>query len=419
MAAIDKTIDALLRSIGIKLKPGLATNIKRLEGIDTSFNLDFTKFGKMADPQKLKKLIETDANFVFRVPEGEKQQFVNNVNYLKATYPDLFKESSLTSSKTGEKLIASIDKPLENLTETEISLGVTTPEHRRLLKDYLDAKKEHLEFIEKNKRDFNKMYKEGDIPMSSESRWALEDELKKKGLTDEQLYDLFHNAEKDTWYWDYTKNRGAFRPMPPEEFYKNVQDELKKTYNIDHNMDFYINLANSLKKPEFASGGRVGYDAGGAIVKAAMKALEKAKQLRMQAKQSLKEGDWMSASTYDKQAQRIETGYYFNKDPKDVTFEDILNHHKATYPDTPERYAGIEGEHWVDRARNLYKQMKERWAAEGEPDIFEQLKIKAKPKDRNYDFAVGGPVLTPKSVANLFGKTAEKGIGSMFKKKKR
>jgi hypothetical protein len=32
---------------------------------------------------------------------------------------------------------------------------------------------------------------------------------------------------------------------------------------------------------------------------------------------------------------------------------------------------------------------------------------------------MGGSVLTPKSVASMFGKTAEKGIGSMFKKKKK
>jgi hypothetical protein len=205
--------------------------------------------------------------------------------------------------------------------------------------------------------------------------------------------------------------------MPPEEFYKNVQDELKKTHNIDHNMDFYINFGKKLKEPEFASGGRVGYDAGGSVIKAAMKALEKAKALRSKWSKALDEGDWMTASGYKKEADKIEAGYFLNKDPKDVTFPDILDYHKAVTPDTPSRYKGVEGEHWVDRARNSYKQMKERWSKEGEP--VEQLKIQTKPTDRDYDFAMGGSVLTPKSVASIFGKTLESGIGSMFKKKRK
>jgi len=148
-----------------------------------------------------------------------------------------------------------------------------------------------------------------------------------------------------------------------------------------------------------------------------MKALEKAKALRSKWSKALDEGDWMTASGYKKEADKIEAGYFLNKDPKDVTFPDILDYHKAVTPDTPSRYKGVEGEHWVDRARNSYKQMKERWSKEGEP--VEQLKIQTKPTDRDYDFAMGGSVLTPKSVASIFGKTLESGIGSMFKKKRK
>lgn len=425
MAIIDKTIADLLKSIGIKLKPGVATDVTRLPDIKSSFNLDFSKFGSKADPKQMKKLIETDANFVFKANEAEKEQFTNNIAYLKSEYPELFSKSeTITSAKTGEKLVDEAKSSLGPLTETEASLGVTTPEHRKLVQEYLDAKKEHLDYVEKAKNEFNKTYKHGDIPMSSESRWALEDELKKKGLNDEQLYDLFHNAEKDTWYWDYTKNRGAFRPMPPEEFYKNVQDELKKTHDIDHNMDFYINFANQLKKPEFASGGRVGYGAGGDVTKAAIKALEKAKALRLKWSKALDEGDWMSAAGFKKEADRIETGYFLNKDPKDVTFPDILDYHKATHPDDPRRYSGYEGEHWVDRARNKYEQIKKSNEEEG----IVPLLINRKPTTTSGDFKKGGKVgyayggistsITPKSITSSLGRTLEKGIGSMFKKKK-
>jgi len=418
MAIIDKTISELLKSIGIKLKPGLATDVTRLPDVKSSFNMDLSKFGKNADPNQMKKLIETDANFVFKANEAEKEQFANNVSYLKSEFPELFsKPQTITSAKTGEKLIADVKNPLGELSETETSLGVKSQEHRNLVKQYLNAKKEHLEAVEEANKKFNEMYKHGEHPMRFESEFSLKNELEAKGLKRKQIEDILDKVKDEEYISGGLFGDPKVVRHSPEDYFKKIQEELKKTHGIDHDMDFYINFANQIKKPEFASGGRVGYDAGGAVVKAAMKALEKAKQLRMQAKQSLKEGDWMSASTYDKQAQRIETGYYFNKNPKDVTFEDILDHHKATYPDTPSRYAGVEGEHWVDRARNAYKQMKERWAKEGEP--VEQLKIQAKPTDRDYDFAMGGSVLTPKSVASMFGKTLESGIGSMFKKKRK
>lgn len=418
MAIIDKTISELLKSIGIKLKPGLATNVERLENVKNSFNLDFSKFGKNADPKKMKELIETDADFVFRADEGEKQQFVNNVSYLKSEFPELFsKPQTITSAKTGEKLIADVKNPLGELTETEASLGVTSPEHRKLVKEYLNAKKEHLEAVEEANRKFNEMYKHGEHPMRFESEFALKNELEAKGLKRKQIEDILDKVKDEEYISGGLFGDPKVVRHSPEDFFKKIQEELKKTHGIDHDMDFYINFANQIKKPEFASGGRVGYDAGGAAAKAAIKALEKAKKLRAQAKQALNEGDWMSASTYDKQAQKIEAGYFLNKDPKDVTFPDILDYNKATFPDTPSRYKGIEGEHWVDRARNYYKQLKERLAKEGEQ--VEQLKIQAKPTDRDYDFAMGGSVLTPKSVASMFGKTVEKGIGSMFKKKKK
>jgi hypothetical protein len=183
MAIIDKTIAELLKSIGIRLKPGVATDVTRLPDVKSSFNLDLSKFGSKADPKQMKKLIETDANFVFKADEAEKEQFANNINYLKSEFPELFKtEKPILSSKTGEKLTPEGKNPLGELSELEINLGVTTPEHKKLVKEYLDAKKEHLEYVEKAKKEFNNMYKSGDLPMEYESQWAMRDELKKKVL---------------------------------------------------------------------------------------------------------------------------------------------------------------------------------------------------------------------------------------------
>ena len=418
MAIIDKTIAELLKSIGIKLKPGLATDVTRLPDIKSSFNMDLSKFGSKADPKQMKKLIETDANFVFKANEAEKEQFTNNINYLKSEFPELFsKQEAILSSKTGQKLTPEGKNPLGELSETEINLGVTTPEHKKLVKEYLDAKKEHLEYVEEAKRKFNEMYKHGEHPMRFESEFSLKNELEAKGLKRKQIEDILDKVKDEEYISGGLFGDPKVVRHSPEDYFKKIQEELKKTHGIDHDMDFYINFANQIKKPEFASGGKVGYDAGGAVIKAAMKALEKAKALRSKWSKALDEGDWMTASGYKKEADKIEAGYFLNKDPKDVTFPDILDYHKAVTPDTPSRYKGVEGEHWVDRARNSYKQMKERWSKEGEP--VEQLKIQTKPTDRDYDFAMGGSVLTPKSVASIFGKTLESGIGSMFKKKRK
>jgi len=133
MAIIDKTISELLKSIGIKLKPGLATDVTRLPDVKSSFNMDLSKFGKNADPNQMKKLIETDANFVFKANEAEKEQFANNVSYLKSEFPELFsKPQTTTSAKTGEKLIADVKNPLGELSETETNLGVKSQEQARV-----------------------------------------------------------------------------------------------------------------------------------------------------------------------------------------------------------------------------------------------------------------------------------------------
>lgn len=424
MAIIDKTIAELLKSIGIKLKPGLATDVTRLPDVKSSFNMDLSKFGSKADPKQMKKLIETDANFIFKADEAEKEQFANNINYLRSEFPDLFKKGEdVINPKTGVKYTA--EKPLENLSETEINLGVTTPEHRKLVKEYLDAKKEHLDAIEESTRKFNDMYKSGDLPMEFESRWAMKDELKRKGVSEDKIEKIIDDIGAEKVYWDHSQNKFGYAPTNPEEYYKRIQDELKKRHDVDHDLSFYSNLGKKLKEPEFASGGRVGYDAGGTVMKAAVKALEKAKALRSKWSKALDEGDWMTASGYKKEADKIEAGYFLNKDPKDVTFPDILDYHKATHPDDPLRYPGYEGEHWIDRARNKYAQMMKRNEEEG----IKPFLIEAKPSDRNYDFKKGGRVgyayggistsITPKSITSSLGRTLESGIGSMFKKKKK
>lgn len=420
--SIEKTILDALKSIGVKIKPGLATDVERLKNAQTSFNLDLSKFGAKADPEKMYKLIETDVNFLPKATEEEKEQFLNNINYLKSEHPDLFKkEEPLMSAKTGEKLKTQGQGNLGPLTETESSLGVTSPEHQKLVKEYLDAKKQHLDAVKEANDKFNDFYKKDTIPMKLEAEHALENELKQKGLTSDQIYEVINNASIKGISYDPFAGKIDFREMHPEEYYRSIQDELKNKHGIDHSMDFYINFANQLKKPEFAKGGRVGYSIGGDVAKAAAKALEKAKDLKLKWSKAIDNGDWMSAGKYKEEADKIEAGHFLNKNPKDVTYEDVLDYIKATKPDVPSRYPGVEGEHWIDRARNFAIQKTAPQEGVG------SLQIKGSPETEGFKkggragyFFGGIPTsLTPKSITSNLGRTLENGIGSMFKKKRR
>ena len=70
-----------------------------------SFNSDLSKLTE-ARPESLKKLIATDADFLAKANPDELRQYYNNLEYLQSTYPDVFSKAQVvTESKTGIKTL--------------------------------------------------------------------------------------------------------------------------------------------------------------------------------------------------------------------------------------------------------------------------------------------------------------------------
>jgi hypothetical protein len=94
-----------LKGLGITPKLGVTTNVERLPGSKNLFNTDLTQLGK-TNPESLKKLLANDANFLPKATPEELEQFSNNLEYLTSTYPDTFSKAQVvTESKTGIKTL--------------------------------------------------------------------------------------------------------------------------------------------------------------------------------------------------------------------------------------------------------------------------------------------------------------------------
>jgi hypothetical protein len=102
--ALTTKIFSALKKLGIKPKIGVTTDIQRLPGAN-SFNTDFSTLTQ-ARPESLKKLITVDADFLAKAKPEELRQYYNNLEYVQATYPDIFpKAEVVTEAKTGIKTL--------------------------------------------------------------------------------------------------------------------------------------------------------------------------------------------------------------------------------------------------------------------------------------------------------------------------
>ena len=102
--ALTTKIFNTLKKLGIKPKIGVTTDIQRLPGAN-SFNTDFSTLTQ-ARPESLKKIITVDADFLAKANPDELRQYYNNLEYVQATYPDVFsKPQVVTEAKTGIKTL--------------------------------------------------------------------------------------------------------------------------------------------------------------------------------------------------------------------------------------------------------------------------------------------------------------------------
>jgi len=119
--ALTTKIFNTLKKLGIKPKIGVTTGVKRLPGSRNSFNTDLSKL-EGGDPEGLKRLIANDADFLPQATPDEIAQYNNNLEYLKSTYPDIFKQpETAINAKTGVKTL--VDDVNEKAIVTETPSG--------------------------------------------------------------------------------------------------------------------------------------------------------------------------------------------------------------------------------------------------------------------------------------------------------
>jgi hypothetical protein len=102
--ALTTKIFSALKKLGIKPKLGVTTDIQRLPGLN-SFNSDLSTLTQ-ARPESLKKLITTDADFLAKANPDELRQYYNNLEYVQSNFPEIFSKAEVvTESKTGLKTL--------------------------------------------------------------------------------------------------------------------------------------------------------------------------------------------------------------------------------------------------------------------------------------------------------------------------
>jgi hypothetical protein len=112
VAALGMKILNTLKEMGMSPRLGLMTKVSRNPEFRNLYNADLTSpeilrkgLGDVEDPEQLKKLVRMDSDFLPQIrDEEELETFLNNLEFLKSTYPDIFKKpETAINAKTGLK----------------------------------------------------------------------------------------------------------------------------------------------------------------------------------------------------------------------------------------------------------------------------------------------------------------------------
>lgn len=215
--ALTTKIFNTLKKLGIKPKIGVTTDIQRLPGAN-SFNTDFSTLTQ-ARPESLKKLITVDADFLAKANPDELRQYYNNLEYVQATYPDVFpKPQVVTEAKTGLKtLVDDLNEKLKGKKSMEtfdLKTGEVTPVKEPIMtaesKSRKLTKDEIADYEEAIGRDSEQWMFEGTV---DEAEKAL-----KKSKAEEAYYRGQYKAGKlDPAPGEQTEDRMKFLQKKIEE----------------------------------------------------------------------------------------------------------------------------------------------------------------------------------------------------------
>ena len=122
-AALGMKILNILKDMGMSPRFGMMTKVSRNPEFRNLYNADLTSpeilrkgLGNIEDPEQLKKLVRMDSDFLPQIKnEEELETFLNNLQFLKSTYPETFAKPQVAiDAKTGIKtLVDDVNEQLQ------------------------------------------------------------------------------------------------------------------------------------------------------------------------------------------------------------------------------------------------------------------------------------------------------------------
>jgi hypothetical protein len=404
--ALTTKIFSALKKMGIKPKIGVTTDIQRLPGLN-SFNSDLSKLTE-ARPESLKKLIATDADFLAKANPDELRQYYNNLEYLQSTYPDVFSKAQVvTESKTGIKtLVDDINEQLKGKKSME-SVDLKTGEVTTFKEPVMTAESKSRKLTKDEIADYEER-----IGRDAED-WLSE------GTVDEAEKALKRSKEEEAYYRGQYLT-GKLDPAPGEKtesrmnFLRKKAEEAEMTGDrrliSPDEMDELSNLEAIFLKDVDAAYGR-----DTAVTKefneAMQEGVKRSNEMKAMGLDPSKSKDYDKYLEIKKSSGDKDFNNYFEKldiktKYKGLIDDDLLK--QIMIDDNPQRKAEVMAT--IDEALKMQeKGMKPE-------EIIDIIKNTTRTKQAKGGFIKG---VSYKSMFSDLDRTLDKGLGTMFKKRKR
>jgi hypothetical protein len=383
VAALGMKILNILKDMGMSPRFGMMTKVSRNPEFRNLYNADLTSpeilrkgLGNIKDPEQLKKLVRMDSDFLPQIKnEEELETFLNNLQFLRSTYPNIFSKAEVvTEAKTGLKtLVDDVNEKLQGKKSME-TFDPNTGEVTIPKAPVKIASKSITEVIDEGIKKQADMARKGFDPGNPDDYVKYDESIKKnksRQLTKEEIQDYEELlGDSETWMSEGTVGEAekALKRSKAEEAYYRTQYKLGKLDPVAGEKN-QSRLNFLRKKAEYA---------------------EDVKDRRLFTLEEMNELDELEKIFEPRSSSSINIS-----DPK--TAEDFTNFIKQNDPEGFKKIQKI-----TDDINNK--------------NILEDFDV----KDREPN-AKGGSVgnLTYNKMFSDLDRTLDKGLGTMFKKRKR
>jgi len=234
VAALGMKILNILKDMGMSPRFGMMTKVSRNPEFRNLYNADLTSpeilrkgLGNIKDPEQLKKLVRMDSDFLPQIKnEEELETFLNNLQFLRSTYPNIFSKAEVvTEAKTGLKtLVDDVNEKLQGKKSME-TFDPNTGEVTIPKAPVKIASKSITEVIDEGIKKQADMARKGFDPGNPDDYVKYDESIKKnksRQLTKEEIQDYEELlGDSETWMSEGTVGEAekALKRSKAEEAY--------------------------------------------------------------------------------------------------------------------------------------------------------------------------------------------------------